>query len=132
MGNPTTPNLPVFLAGSVLVTRDLLSSWPPVITYLLPLTSGVLNTEFENIQTQIAGLLAATPNPAVNPELVQIPIQLIVDMQNAFCNFEYKFGGPFSRNDYVDTVNQIDSVFNQYSRFFYDSKPGSVLYYNNG
>lgn len=100
------------------------------MNYITPLTSGVLNSEFEGIQSQINGLLSAPPAPNINAEYIVIPIQLVVNMQNATSTFNYQFGGPYPMNNYTEMTNQLDTVFNQYSRFYYDSLPGSVLFFS--
>lgn len=131
MGVPTSAavnNTPGFTSGTILLKRDLAESWLPVLTYLIPLTSGVLNTELVAVQTQLTTLLNTTPNPAIDPPLIILPISLIISAMYALANYQNLYG-PFALPTFQNMQSNLDSIYNQYSRGFFTTAPGKYIYY---
>jgi hypothetical protein len=131
MGVPTSQainNTPGFTSGNIMLDRTLMQSWLPVLTYLIPLTSGVLNAELIAVQTQIETLLNITPSPSIDPLKVICPISLIISAMFSLANYQNLFG-PFALPSFQKMVNNLDSVYVQYSRAFFTTRPGMQIVY---
>jgi|GEM_PF-5786306 hypothetical protein len=126
----TTPatSTPQFLAGHILVDRGMFSSWLPVVSYLIPLTTGALNSQLTDVQTQITNLLASTPDPSIIASKIVIPIDLVNDFKFALATFDYQFNG-VNRNDYRDTVEEVGSVFDVYSIAYFSGRSIPYIIY---
>ena len=125
---PTSPPTIAMLNTKMLVNTSLIASWLPVITYLLQLTSGVLNDQLEALQTQITTLVN-TPTPTNQAAgTVIIPFTLVQNMQNAFNNYQNISGGGFARNDYSIVRSNVNSLLDQAAARYWNSSRPTQLF----
>src|SRR5271165_3339889 len=108
---------PNFFNGNVMLPISLVQSWIDTVDVILPLTSGVLESQFNATVAELMALLAATPppQPVIRAGEIIIPIQPISDLIGEFNTFQYQYGGPYATNEYQDAVTILNDVFDQYS-----------------
>lgn len=111
-----------FLSGNIMVDRVLPISWKEVLDYVTPLTTGALAEQFEEAQTQLNALLAATPSPSINVKEIVLPISLVNDLNNSFKIFGLQYGN-LPWNLFQEATEEISSVFDDYSTAYYQSPP---------
>jgi hypothetical protein len=116
----TTPLTKAFLSGYEQVYRSMPDQWQSLLPLILPQCSGILLQQLQAVQTELAALLNAPPDPKIPADTIVIPITLVNDYANALNTFEYQFSG-FPNNLYTNTRNELDSVFNQYSSAYWNS-----------
>lgn len=112
-----------FLSGNSLVPTTILPPWVAVIEYILPLTSGALNQQFQAVLTQLQTILNATPPTNLAPNETIIPINMVNNLQLAFNTFNYQNQGPLAWPPYSNAQEMVQNVYNQYSIWYYNSPP---------
>lgn len=117
-----------FLSGRILLNISMVASWLQTINLILPQTTDVLNEQLTEVQTEINNLLATVPQANVSAGKVITPISLVVDFKYALATVEFQFHGNVPRyNDYVATVDEVDSVYNQFSITFMTNGPLNLV-----
>lgn len=117
-----------FLSGRILLDVTMISSWLETINLILPQTTDVLNEQLTDVQTEINALLATIPQTNVVSGKAITSISLVADFKYALASVEYQFHGNVPRyNDYMDTTDEVDSVYNQYSITFMTNGPSILV-----
>lgn len=116
----------LFLDGRVLVNSSMLEEWVVVLNLILPQTSGDLSDQLLDCKTQLVSILNAMPNASIAAGKVILPVDLLNEIKYALAIFEYQFNG-FNRQDYFDMVDNVHSVYDQFSIWFYNTNNPSQL-----
>ncbi len=119
-----------FLSGRVLLAIPVVESWLEVITDLAAVASGPLESQLTTLQTQFNTLLTAPTDPTIAPGLIIVPITYVNDLKKTLAVYEHEFNGyPPNPNLYLNVTYEVDSVFIQYSSFFYNGGLGKLFFY---
>lgn len=121
-------NTGTFLDGNILIPVTMLQLWLKTVNFLTPMTSGGLNEQFSDCATEMNVLLASVPQPQINASKMIIPFLLVNELKFAFATYIYQ-SGPFNSQDFIDTEDNIASVFDCYSITYWNSAPGTLVIY---
>ena len=104
-----------FLSGQILTPLSIVQLWPAMIEEILPVAIPDVQDQLNEELTQLNALLAATPNPLYNPDLIMLPITLVNDMVDTLNTFQYNYGGPYPTEYYLDVSSKLNDVLENYS-----------------
>lgn len=108
-----------FLSGQILTPLSIIETWLPVLQTVTPLTTGELNTQFTEELEDLTDLLDESPNPTLNVDLILVPISLVNNIKVSFETLIYQENDILVRNSVQDTIDTVNSVFDNYSSQFY-------------
>lgn len=117
-----------FLDGNVLVPISLPTDWIVALDRIIPGTTDGLNELLTDARLDLETLLSAPHNPSIVVNKIVIPIILINELKYAIAVYEYQLN-PFNAQVYFDMVDNIHSIFDQYSIAYYNGGIGKLLVY---
>lgn len=115
--------VPVFLKGKILTPLSIVTQWPSVIAATIPYAETQVAGQLTAVLDTLNDLLDNPPSPKINDEYIIMPIDLVNNIKMAFINFQHEYGGPYASIDYMNVINLVDSVYDNYSAQFYNSGP---------
>ena len=128
MSNPyPSPNL---LSGKVLLEVSMVQGWLNLVNKLIPFTSGELLILLTENQSQLSTLLALPIDPTVAVGTIVTPIVYVYDLKNSLAVYDHQFSGyQGDPNMYRDVTYEVDSVFIQFSSFYFNGGFGKLFIY---
>lgn len=118
----------LFNDGTILVNISMLQDWITALNKIIPGTTDTLNELLTDSRLDLETLLNNTPNPSIAVGKIVLPVAVLIELKYAIAVYEYQFN-PFNAQVYFDMVDNVHSIYDQYSIAFYNGDAGKLVIY---